>query len=204
MLKDVEAQDRAKALGNQYIQCCFNHTISLPVKGNIERPLYPYQKTVLDALDKSKYVWILKSVGLGISELFLRYMAWLCLRDNQYRGSQFVVVTGPRVDVAKTLIDRMKLLFDNVGITFNIKDTVIKLNGTRIEAFPSHYIDAIRGLANVKFILVDEADFFPVNQQHEVSIEIKRYISKSEPYMILLASGLSSLICIIRESQIKR
>ena len=39
MLKDVEAQDRAKALGNPYIQCCFNHTISLPVKGNIERPL---------------------------------------------------------------------------------------------------------------------------------------------------------------------
>jgi hypothetical protein len=51
MLKDVEAQDRSKALGNPYIQCCFNHTISLPVKGNIERPLYPYQKTVLDALD---------------------------------------------------------------------------------------------------------------------------------------------------------
>ena len=35
------------------------------------------------------------------------------------------------------------------------------LNGVHIEAYPSHHLDAMRGLTNVSFIFLDEADFFP-------------------------------------------
>jgi hypothetical protein len=45
-------------------------------------------------------------------------------------------------------------------MTFDTKETVIELNGVKIEAFPSHHLDAMRGLPNVSFILLDEADFF--------------------------------------------
>ncbi len=71
------------------------------------------------------------------------------------------IVTGPRIDLAIALIDRMKKLFsgDKGLVTkFDTKETVIELNGVKIEAFPSHHLDAMRGLPNVSFILLDEAD----------------------------------------------
>jgi late competence protein required for DNA uptake (superfamily II DNA/RNA helicase) len=75
---------------------------------------------VLDTLDKHMHVFIKKSTGLGISELFLRYMAWLCLKDNSLSGSQMCLVTGPRIDLAINLIDRMKRLFEpKAGIYFD-------------------------------------------------------------------------------------
>jgi late competence protein required for DNA uptake (superfamily II DNA/RNA helicase) len=93
----------------------------------------------------------------------LRFMAWLCLKDKALSGSQMCIVTGPRIDLAIALIDRMKKLFyGKTGLaSFDTKETVIELNGVKIEAFPSHHLDAMRGLPNVSFILLDEADFFP-------------------------------------------
>jgi hypothetical protein len=68
---------------------------------------------------------------------------------------------GPRIDLAIALIDRMKKLFvgSSKYLTFDTKETIIELN-----AFPSHHLDAIRGLPNVSFILSDEANFFPPGQ----------------------------------------
>ena len=72
------------------------------------------------------------------------------------------IVTGPRIELAITLIDRMKALFHNqTGTTFDSKETVIELDGAHIEAYPSHHLDSMRGLTNVSFIYLDEADFFP-------------------------------------------
>ncbi|MFL6425830.1 MAG: hypothetical protein ACJ71R_19890, partial [Nitrososphaeraceae archaeon] len=86
-------------------------------------------------------------------------------------GSQMCIVTGPRIDLAIALIDRMKKLFASskgiAGATFSTKETVIELNNVKIEAFPSHHLDAMRGLPNVSFILLDEADFFPPGQQQD-------------------------------------
>jgi hypothetical protein len=68
------------------------------------------------------------------------------------------IVTGPRIDLAIALIDRMKKLFvSSKGIAattaFDSKETVIELNNVKIEAFPSHHLDAMRGLPNVSFHL---------------------------------------------------
>jgi hypothetical protein len=38
-------------------------------------------------------------------------MTWLCLKDNALSDSQMGIVTGPRIDLAITLIDRMKSTF---------------------------------------------------------------------------------------------
>ncbi|MFL6322378.1 MAG: hypothetical protein ACJ72Q_18140 [Nitrososphaeraceae archaeon] len=66
-------------------------------------------------------------------------MAWLCLKDNTLSGSQMCIVTGPRIDLAIALIDRMKKLLSSSSnglatTTFNTKETVIELNGVKIEA----------------------------------------------------------------------
>ena len=169
--------------------CCFNHIIGLPQKNGIERPLYDYQKIVLDALDQHKHVFIKKATGIGISELMLRYIAWLCLYDNSLVGSQVCIVTGPRVDLAIALIDRMKKLFESKAqIYFDSKETVLELNGVHIEAFPAHHIDSMRGLPSVKAILLDEADFFPIGQQQDARDVSERYIGKSNPYIVMVST----------------
>ncbi len=166
--------------------CCFNHIIGLPSKNGIKQPMFEYEKIVNDILQESKHVWIKKATGLGITEFMLRYMAWLCLKDDKLKGSQMCIVTGPRIDLAIALIDRIKNLFWD--ITFSTKDSVIELNGIKIEAFPSHHLDSMRGIPNVSFILLDEADFFPPGEQQDARDVSERYIAKSNPYIVMVST----------------
>jgi hypothetical protein len=153
--------------------------------------LYDYEKIIFDSLvtqNSNKHLWIKKATGLGISEFMLRFMAWLCLKDNSLSGSQMCIVTGPRIDLAIALIDRMKLFASKYPAVFDTKETVIELNGVKIEAFPSHHLDAMRGLPNVSFILLDEDDFFPRGQQQDARDVSERYIAKSNPYIVMVST----------------
>src|ERR671924_1300137 len=109
------------------------------------------------------------------------------MKDNALSGSQMCIVTGPRIDLAIALIDRMKKLFAGLVI-FDTRETVIELNNVKIEAFPSHHLDAARGLPNVSFVLLDEADFFPVGQQQDARDVSERYIGKSNPYIVMVST----------------
>jgi hypothetical protein len=123
--------------------CCFNHIIGLPTKEGIEKAMFDYEKILYDALldndysntlhhaFKHKHLWVKKATGLGVTEFFLRFMAWLCLRNNDdYRNSQMCIVTGPNIDIAIKLIKRMKSFFERkLGLTFANKETVLELNG---------------------------------------------------------------------------
>jgi hypothetical protein len=99
------------------------------------------------------------------------------------------IVTGPRLELAVTLIDRMKQLFiERDLIQFDTKETVMQLNGVHIEAYPSHHLDAMRGISNVSFILLDEADFFPLGQQQDAKDVSERYIAKSNPWIVMVST----------------
>ena len=193
-------------------QCCFNHIIGLPKKDGVEKPLYDYESLLYRALltpgylnsspssltrepdnvmhpFKEKHLWVKKATGLGVTEFMLRFMAWLCLRNDDYRNSQMVVVTGPNESLAIKLVKRMKLLFtDKLGVTFDSKETVINLNGCEISAYPSNHIDSFRSLTNPKFILVDEGDFLPNFQQEDVRHVAERYIAKSDPWIVFVST----------------
>ena len=81
-----------------------------------DNALYPF---------KDKHLWILKATGLGVTEFMLRFMAWLCVRDDDCKGSQMVIVTGSNQELAIKLIKRMKGLFaDKLGVIFDTKETV--------------------------------------------------------------------------------
>ncbi len=58
-------------------------------------------------------------------------------------------------------------MIERAPLEFDTRETVLELNGVHIEAYPSHHLDSMRGLPNVSFILLDEADFFPPGQQHD-------------------------------------
>jgi hypothetical protein len=83
--------------------CCFNHIIGLPTRNGTDRPLYDYEKIIFDSLvaqngnassSNKKHLWIKKATGLGVSEFMLRFMAWLCLKDNALSGSQMCLSQG--------------------------------------------------------------------------------------------------------------
>jgi hypothetical protein len=167
-------------------RCCFNHVISLPVKNSKKMPLFDYEQKIYDVLQETKYVWIKKATGLGITEFMLRYMAWLCLRDDKLKGSHMCVVTGYRIEMAIKLIDRIKGLFPTIA--FYTRKEEVELNGVKIKAFPSYHLDAMRGLANVSFILLDEADFLPPGQQQNARYVSEGYIAKSNPYIVFVST----------------
>jgi hypothetical protein len=70
------------------------------------------------------------------------------------------------------------------------QSTVAYLNGVRVEAFPSHHVDTMRGLTNVKFILSDESSYYPPFQQRDVRAVMEGYIGKpnSDPTIILVST----------------
>src|SRR5829696_5209611 len=196
--KKQHKQEDIKTKGD----CCFNHIIGLPKKENKEKPMFDYEKLLYDSLlvpdiynplqhiFKQKHLWVKKATGLGVTEFFLRFMAWLCLRNNDSRNSQMVIVTGPNQDMAIKLIKRMKGLFAGHGVYFDSKETVLELNGCSIEAYPSNHLDAYRSLSNPKFILLDEADFFRKSEQEDVRQVTERYIGKSDPYIVMVSTPI--------------
>jgi hypothetical protein len=92
--------------------CCFNHIIGLPRKDGIEKSIFDYETLLYGSLltpefynpskhnFKEKHLWVKKATGLGVTEFMLRLMAWLCIRNNDYRNSQMCIVTGPNQDIA--------------------------------------------------------------------------------------------------------
>jgi len=154
-------------------------------------PVLPYQRTLYDSLQNHKHIWIKKARGIGITEFLLRYIAWSCF-SKYSANSRVCIVTGPRLDLAEDLIARFKGLFrksEHIPISDKTASTVAFLNGVKVEAFPSHHVDTMRGLDNVKFILSDETDYYPPFQQKEVRAVMEGYIGKpnSDPTIVMVS-----------------
>jgi hypothetical protein len=186
--KDQHKQQDLKTGSN----CCFWHVIGLPQKDGHDMPVLPYQRTLYDSLRKYKHLWIKKSRGIGVTEFLLRYIAWSCYSSFS-ANSRVCIVTGPRIDLAEDLIARFKgLLAELMPLNHNDRtaSTVAFLNGVKVEAFPSHHVDTMRGLDNVKFILSDETDYYPTFQQKEVRAVMEGYIGKpnSDPHIVLVST----------------
>jgi hypothetical protein len=117
-------------------------------------------------------------------------MLWLCLRDDEMQGCQMCIVTGPNIDLAKKLIERMKnMLIDYPSFKFGkMTDYVLEVNKCSIQAYPSNNLGSFRSLTTPKFILLDEADFFRIGEQEEVRHVSERYIAKSNPHIVMVST----------------
>jgi len=186
--------------------CCWNHLIALPEKDRIKHSLYEYEYNLYKELMKDKpkpsddivtrqqhkHLAIIKATGLGITEFVLRWIAWMCVKDDNLKGQRVCIVTGPNIALAITLIKRLKELFMNPEsehqLLFDTKETMLVINGCLIQAFPSHHLDAMRGLTNVAIVFQDEASFFEINQANDAIDVSHRYIAKSDPYLIVVST----------------
>jgi hypothetical protein len=52
----------------------------------------------------------------------------------------------------------------------------------------------MRGLKDVSFIYLDEADFFPPGQQQDARDVSERYIAKSNPYMVMSSTPNANMM----------
>jgi hypothetical protein len=181
-LKEQE-EFRTKKLNLEELTLSKDHSI----RAEYDKFLKYKEETLIHPF-KNKHLWIKKATGLGITEFMLRFMAWLCSRNDDYKGSHMCIVCGPRLEIAIENCNRIRKLFEPGGITLGGSSTSMKINGVTITAYPSNHLDSMRGLDNVSFILLDEADFFPKHEQENARIISERYIQKSNPYIVMVST----------------
>ena len=149
---------------------------------------FDYEQDLTKLLETNKKLWIKKATGLGITEWTIRWIAWNCLKDDVWKNSQVdvsvVVITGANQDLTNKVIGRIKTLFN---YEFKTKESVVMLNGCRIEGFPTNHLSPARGL-NPKVVMLDEADFFPSRYQDEARTVAERYIPKTNPHILLIST----------------
>lgn len=169
--------------------CCFNHIIGMPHRDGKEMPMFDYEREIYDALQNYDRLWIKKSRGLGVTEFFLRYMAWLCLRDNEMRNCQMAIVVGPNAKLGTDLLTRFR---ERTGLDrffkFDTDKATVKLNGCTITAYPSNHTETLRSPEAMKFIFLDEADFFAINEWKVIVDAIQGYRAKTQPVVVMVST----------------
>lgn len=171
--------------------CDFNIKIGMPinVKTKLHTKIYQYENDLIDDTMKHRKIWVKKATGLGITEIYIRWIAWMCTKDDDFKDKQVdvsvVIFTGTRTRLAVQIIDRMKHLFPD--FTFEERETIGYINGAKIESFPSSSTETARGLSPF-IVFIDEGDFFDRNEQEEARTTAERYIIKTNPYIIFVST----------------
>lgn len=185
---DLSRADHRQLAIDKNKRCCFNHLIGLPRKDARRMPIFAWQKDIFEAYENHKYAWILKATGLGVTEFTLRYILWKCTHSNEWSHSWVPIVTGPRIDMTRESITRMK---DMIMDSYPIRDVTredFTINNVRVHAFPSNHLDTFRSLPSVKFVFLDEADFFAKEEQYQVRTISERYIAKSDTRILMVST----------------
>lgn len=140
--------------------------------------------------NKIKYLAIKKSRGLGVTEFFLRYMAWLAVcKNEEYSGKRFFIVCGPGESTALDLIKRLKTVLESLELMDDTERSVCKVKNVEINARPGAHVEALRGYDNIKFILVDEASFWVGEEQaKEIRSVVEGYIAKTHPTIAFIST----------------
>jgi hypothetical protein len=189
--------EKRKLLNSTWGPCCFTDVIGRPKKGNKEMPFLPYQKLLYQTLKRYKQIWIKKARGIGVTTFLLYWLLYKSLTEWGY-NDRILVVTGPRERLAEDFVLRYKSLFREkfpaiYSQLIKQSKTSAVVNSVKLEAFPSHHVDAMRGYVNVRAIIVDEADYFPPGQQQQVSAVLSGYLAKpnASPTIILCSTPAS-------------
>jgi late competence protein required for DNA uptake (superfamily II DNA/RNA helicase) len=118
--------------------------------------------------------------------------------DRNWLHSRVAIVTGPRLDLAVTLIQRIKNFFQHSTAIqeqygsnphFDSRETVVYIGSTKVEAFPFNNQQSLRGLTGVKLLLIDEfAHFSRSDQQKETRTIMERMKTKENTSIIAIST----------------
>lgn len=182
ILNDIVTQEQPQ-------ECCFNHMIGCPQKdfqleispGNVIReteilPIFNWQEKLWRELEKEQDNLILKAGGIGGSEFKLRQIGHHICSLRDYYNTQVPIVVGPERGLAQIMIKRFKDLFP-----FQIQNdkNTCELNNTWLHVFAAKNIGSTRSLKNPRDVILEEFDYFPVNDMRNVLETVFRYLVKS-------------------------
>ena len=171
-------------------QCCAQHIWGLPRKNNKEYPLFPFQKRIFDTIENNQNIFILKSRGIGLTTLAIRYFAWKILSSNELDNKSIFIVSGTREEHANYIKQKLEELFYEKfpAVRFESKYTELLLNKTWVKVFPTRNIKDIRGYMDVAYVFCDEIDYLEDSIQGELMHAISPYEEKSNCKIILCST----------------
>jgi hypothetical protein len=137
---------------------------------------------------KVDHLAIVKATGLGLTTLITRYILWCSMKDDKWKGTDVIILTGPNQKLSNDIITLMKNIFLPFGITFDTSVSTLIVNGVRIRAFPSDNLSAARGIPVVSMIYCDEASWFSQQSNKEIVDLIERYAGKSQSQIVLTST----------------
>jgi hypothetical protein len=175
--------------------CCFSHLVGLPKHPHTlnEMKFMPHQEDLVKqaCTDKHMKFHVNKSRQIGLTEIVLRIVQYLGF--SKYAGGRVMIIAGTREKTTKKVMDRLKLLFQNIPETLYPNTNPMNLhmtNGTVFEGFPSNS-DAIRGDTKIRAIVVDEAAHFNLTDDSVVMNAIEPIVltNKSDLYLVSTPRG---------------
>ena len=175
--------------------CCFSHKVGLPEHPATLQPMkfMPHQSDLIQqALSPHQVKFhINKSRQIGLTEIVLRIVQYHAF--HKYKGGKILIIAGTREKTTKTVINRLKMLFNNIHSTLKEDRNDLRLvlkNGTEIEGKPSNS-EAIRGETKIKAVVVDEAAHFALVDDSVVldAIEPILHTNKSDIFLVSTPRG---------------
>jgi hypothetical protein len=170
--------------------CCFNHYFGLAKKrdSNDYLPVFDYELHLVHNLDTRSFVTFIASRGLGKTHTIVqRYSPWRILRSREWDTQDVLLTTGLTQQNSTELLRKIELLFNNAFPKYfdidllQFHGTEMRIDKTRLIAFPSENIKKMRLYDRVAAVFVDEADFFNLNDQNRLQEALFGYIIKSRP-----------------------
>ena len=116
-------------------------------------------------------------------------MAWLCFKERPDKKFSYVYCYRAR-NRPCSIFNRKNKGSISTKKNIHTKKQLFELNRVKIEAFPSHHLDTMRGLSNVSFVLalMRLTSFLQV-RKHRRKGCIERDISvKSNPYIVMVST----------------
>jgi hypothetical protein len=125
----------------------------------------------------------------------LYYIGWKATVNNAWRNKRVSVLTAPNIVLTIDLINRLKRIFTNKNLLQfdDDKNTTCTINGCTVQAFPASNaaIKSLRGYDDIVMLLVDEASWFNLNQNQNVTDSIERYAIKSNSLIVACSTPQS-------------
>lgn len=152
--------------------------------------MYKYEEEYLEALDNYRQVAVFKASKLGITEFTILWMLHQCFTNKFFTGKEVMIVTGPNVDLAKDLIGRAKQILQTRGLPYSDQGSYgFSVNGSRVRAYPSNNISAMRGQPKVAMVFGDEAAFFGHKDDTDVIETCERYVGSDGGWLVFVSTA---------------
>lgn len=177
---------------NEYLNssghCCFNHILSLPIKGGIQYPFFHFQSLIFNVLEQNQNVWIKKARGIGLTTFVLRYLAWKILSSSEMDYKSIYIITGNDESLDE-VVSKFKNLFnkrfplvklESMFTDFWLKNTWIKILSRK------NVLDI--EICDAAYLFIDEADYLGYSEQTVLEQKASHFAEKGNCKTIMAST----------------